>query len=447
LAYNLTEGSIQRSIFRLALPMLAANLLQDLFNIVDTIFVGRLGDDQLAALTTSGLILGLIMVVMIGISTGTVALVARHIGSKERKKAENDAIQAILLAAFFTLVISPFLYFATPYLFDLLGADPEVIHYGGQYMRITAIGAFTISLSISMSASLQGSGDAMTPMKIMIFSTVLNIILDPLLIFGIGPLPEMGVAGSALATVVARGAGLPLFFYALLRGRTLLKLSLNEVKIDLRTMGAMFRIGIFSGLQALVRNISNFALIGLTYSFGTSTAAAYGVGTRLRMIVLMVGFAFAAASATLVGQNLGAGKPKRAEKSAWIAVGFYEVLLAALLLVFVLMPEEIMGIFSNTPEVVSIGAGYVVILGAAFPFLGLSVVLSRSFGGAGETKVPMIVTAISLIAIRIPLAYFLASTIGVSGIWYALLVSNIIEGSTFAFLFRRGKWKGKRVNV
>ncbi len=427
--------------------MLMANLLQDLFSIVDAIFVGRLGEEQLAALTASGVVIGLVMVVMIGISTGTIALVARHIGSKEMLKAENDVAQALLLALIFTLVISPFFYFAAPYLLELLGAESGVVGYGEQYMRIIGIGAFTITLSISLSAALQGSGDAVTPMKILLFSTLINIALDPLLIFGIGPFPEMGVAGSSLATVIARGVGLPLFFYVLVKDKTILRMPWDRIKIDLRTMGAMVKIGIYSALQALIRSISNFALYGLAFSFGTSTAAAYGVGTRLRMSVLMIGFAFAAASATLVGQNLGAEKPDRAEKSAWGAVAFFEIILAGFMVIFLTFPEGIMKIFSEEVRVVEIGSEYVSVLGMALPFLGLSVVLSRAFGGAGSTRTPMMVTAIALIGIRIPLAYYLASTIGTYGIWYALLASNLIEGTIIALLFRQGRWKKVKVDV
>ena len=250
-----------------------ANLLQDLFNIVDTIFVGRLGEEQLAALTTSGVMMGLVMVVMIGISTGTIALIARHVGSREMPKAENDVAQAFLLALIFTLIISPFFCLATPTLFRVIGAESAVVDYGERYMRIIGVGAFTITLSISLSAALQGSGDAVTPMKVLLLSTIINIILDPLLIFGIYPFPEMGVAGSALATVIARGVGLPFFFYALMRGRTILHISWGRIRMDLRTMGSMLKIGIYSAIQALVRNISNFALYGLAFSFGTCTAA------------------------------------------------------------------------------------------------------------------------------------------------------------------------------
>jgi putative MATE family efflux protein len=443
----LTRGSISRSIFRLALPLLAANLLQDLFNIVDTIFIGRLGEAQLAALTASGTIIGLAMVLMIGVSTGTIALVARHVGQDDVRKAENDVAQALLLAIIATFVVSPFFYFAPSHLLELMGAESDVVGYGNQYMRIMGVGAFTITISIALSSAIQGSGDAVTPMKILALSTVLNIVLDPLLIFGLGPFPEMGVTGSSLATVIARGAGLPLFFYALGKRRTILHMSWRRIRFDLKTMGAMLWIGVYSALQELVRSVSNFALYGLAFTFGTAVGAAYGVGTRLRMTVLTVGFAFAAASAVLVGQNLGAEKPQRAEKTAWGAVGFYEIMMVVMLSIFILMPEEVMLVFTDQPDVVRVGAEYVSIFGLALPFLAMSVVLSRAFGGAGETKVPMMITAISLICIRIPLAYYLAGIIGVSGIWYGLFATNVIEGLTFALLFRRGRWKEKEIGV
>ena len=252
---DFTEGNLIRNIWAFAIPILIANFLQGAFNLVDMFFVGRLGPPAIAAVSMSGVIMMIVIVIAMGISTGTVAMVSRFIGAKDITNVENVVVQSLFIALFSSIVIAVFGWFLSEPILRLLGAAPEVIKLGVQYLRVVCVFSFPMFFSITLNSALRGAGDAVTPVKVLAFSTLLNIILDPIMIYGLFGFPRMGVTGSALATVIAMGCGLPILVVVFLKGYSYFKLERYHIKIDFGLMWRIVRIGIFSSIEALVRDI------------------------------------------------------------------------------------------------------------------------------------------------------------------------------------------------
>jgi len=442
---DLTEGSIVRNIWYLALPMMAGNLLQDVFTITDMIFVGRLGPSAIAAVGMSGTINGILFTVILGISMGTVALVARSIGAKKLPEAENAAMQSVFLGLFCYVVIAITGYPLSSPMLRALGASDDVVLQGAAYMKIMFLGSFTMIFSAILSAVLNAAGDAVTPLKILVVSTVSNIALDPLMIFGLCGFPRLGVAGSALATVIARGIGVFILLWVLLSGRVIIHLRIVNAKIDFPVMRRIIKIGVFSSIQATVRNVSGIVLTRLVAAYGTFAVAAYVIGMRLRMVVMMPGFGLANAVATLVGQNLGADRPERAERTAWVTVGLASAIMTFVGIVYIIFARGIIVIFNAHPEVIKIGVIHLYITSGTFGFIGLSIVLGRAFNGAGDTLSPMVISSISLIAFQVGLSLLFSWKLGLVGIWLGITASNIIQSIMMSFWFNIGRWKLKQI--
>ncbi len=440
---ELTEGSITKNVWHLALPMMVGILLQNTFNIVDMIFVGRLGPAAIAAVSMNGILLGVIWTLIMGISLGTVAMVARFIGARRFEEADNVAMQSLFMSILGSIPITLVGFFLAEPILQVLGAKEEVLAPGTSYLRIVSLGSITMFLPFITGSALRGSGDAYTPTKILGFATTLNIILDPLFIFGLGGFPRWGVAGSALATVISQGVGALILLYILFRGRSVLHLNLEKARLNLDMMWRMVKIGVFGSLQMVMWNISDLVLMRIVAIYGTFAVAAYGIGMRVVFMVMMPGFGLAQSAATLVGQNLGAKKPARAERSVWIAAGFYEIIMICSTVFFVVFAGNIVSIFNLTPDIVRIGGGYIRFISSTFFFMALSIVLSRAMNGAGDTLSPMVITAISVFVLRIPLVLFLAEVWATTGIWTGIAVTNVAQGLITSFWFTRGRWKYK----
>jgi len=442
---NLTEGSIVRNIWYLALPMVAGNVLENAFNFIDMIFVGKIGPSAIAAVGMCGIVIYFLFVAIIGIYMGTVALIARFIGAKKKLEAENVAMQSIFLGLFCYATIVTIGYPLAPSILKMLGAGEDVILHGVTYIRIMFLGSFAMILSIIMSSVLRAAGDTITPMIILGVSTMLNIALDPLLIFGLWRFPRLGVAGSALATVIARGVGAGILLCILFSGRAIVSLNITNAKIDFSTMRRIIKIGVFASVQGILRNVSGLILMRLVAIYGTFAIAAYVIGMRLRMIVMMPGFGLATAASTLVGQNLGANKPERAARTAWITVSFGAAIMTFFGIAYIIFSSGVIGIFNRDPEVVKTGGIYLYITAGTLGFIGLSIILGRALSGAGDTISPMVITAIGLLALRIGLSLLFSWKMGLIGIWFGIAASNVIQGSMVCFWFSTGRWKLKQI--
>ncbi|MBN2057389.1 MAG: MATE family efflux transporter [Candidatus Saganbacteria bacterium] len=439
----MTTINISKGIFLLAVPMILSNVLQTAFNVVDMIWVGRLGAPALAAVAMSGQVLMVVMFVMIGIGMGTTAKVARAVGEKNREKADNVAMQALILGFFGSLVFGLIGYFLSPWLLEILGAEPDVVALGSGYLQVTFLGVIVMFYGFLISAVLQGAGDAATPMVILAGATIINIVLDPIMIFWLG----WGVNGAAWATVISRAIGSLVALEVLFRGRSRVHVKLEYFRIDWGCMASILMIGFPASVQMTLRGAVGIVLIAVVASFGTYAVAAYGVGLELWMIAMMPGFALGQAAGTLVGQNLGARQEQRAAASAWTTVGYYVVFMLVIGLVFICCAPYLVMLFNTNKEVVRIGSEFLRIAGLGTIFVAPSLILGRSMQGAGDTVAPLIITFVTLWVVQIPLAMFLSRMpeLGLRGIWLAILIAYFVQGTMAIAWFQAGKWKQKRV--
>ena len=444
---NLCQGSIVRNVWALATPMMLGNILQTTFNVVDMLWVGRLGEAAIAAVAMSGSILMVIMTLIIGIATGTIALIARFTGAGDRKKANEVAMQSLILSFIASSLLAAAGFGLAEGMLKLLGGSPEVVALGSGYLRILLVGGTVMFLLFLTEAILRGAGDARTPFFILIISTLLNAGLNPLMIFGIGFFPRLGVNGAALATVLARGVGVVIAFRVLFRGSSLIHLEWKNLKVDFGLIWRIIRLGVPSSIQMSLRGLMGVILMAIVAKYGTYAVAAYGVGLRITMLVLMPAFGLATAAAILVGQNLGAGKPERAQLSAWTATRFNMLIMGAVGAIFFLFAPHLIGFFSTNPEVIEIGAAYLRITSLGYLFIALGVVLGRALNGAGDMVSPLVITLFSLWCLQIPLALILPGSfyLGVTGVWWAILISAVIHGMITTVWFQRGRWKLKGI--
>ncbi|MFH1655723.1 MAG: MATE family efflux transporter [Candidatus Omnitrophota bacterium] len=443
---NLTEGSTFSNVIYLAIPLVIGATMHTTQSLIDMFWVGRLGSVALAAVAMGYTVIMVVVPLIFGIATGTISLVSQNIGAKRQIDADNVATQSIIIALISSFILAVVGYIFAPDFLKALGAADEVILAGTGYLRILFLGSVTLFVMFLGSATLQGTGDVIVPTIVMILANVLNIILDPILIFGIG-VPAMGVTGAALATVISQGVSCVIILYILFKGHSHVHIRLKEFYLKPKIAWDILRIGIPSSLQLFFRTIMRVVLMGIVSAFGTYAVAAYGIGMRLQMVMLMPAFALGTSAATLVGQNLGAGKVDKAKKSALTATGIdLGIMLTTGILFFIFAPQ-IVSIFDKTPEVIAIGTNYFRITALFYSFIAFGIVLNRALGGAGDTVVPMIITFVSLWIILVPLAIFLSryTSLGLNGVWYAMAVSTVVNGLLILFWFLTGNWKKGRL--
>jgi len=443
---NLTEGNTVKTIWILAFPIMIGNILQTAFNVVDMIWVGRLGPEAIASVAMGGAVLLVVITLIIGLSMGTQSLIARFAGAKKQADAENVAMQSLIIGAILSIILAVVgLIFARPIL-QALGAKAAILEQGQDYLRIILAGGLVMVYLFLVNAVFRASGDTLTPMLIMVGATLLNIILDPLMIFGIG-FPRMGVAGAALATVLSRGLGALVGLYILFQGHSRLRVHLGKLCFDIKTMFRIIKVGFPSSIQMALRSIVGLVLMAIVARYGSYAVAAYGIGLRIFSVVLMPGFALATSAATLVGHNLGAKKFWRARRCAWQAAGFNTLLMGLTGMLFFAFSARLISIFNNNPDIIRLGSEYLKITSLSYIFVAQGLVLGRALMGAGDTISPMLISVLALLGVQIPLALILPNHlhIGISGIWWAILLSSVLQGVFTAFWFNLGRWKFKRV--
>ena len=441
---DLTEGSILRSVIHLGIPTIAISLLQSGFNLVDMFFVGKLGTTALAAVTISGIVIALLIIVAVGISIGTLSMVAQFWGAKNYRQAALVVGQSFYISLLLSVFFGIGGWFAARPLLSFLGGSGEVLELAAGYFRIISAGAWTIFIFVTFSSALRGAGDAWTPFKVMALGVVLNCILDPIFIFGWGSIPALGVPGSALATVFSRLVTTGVIIFLTGRDRTHLNLSGVFGQINLPLMGKIIRIGFFSSVEMLIRSLAVIGLLRIVSPFGTAALAAYGIGTRIRMIGMMPGIGMGYAAGTMVGQSLGAGLPDRARKSAWLAWRIYVFLLLPVILVLLLFSGDVVGFFNRDPQVLLIGEEYLGYIAIILVFLSIVLVLGKSLQGAGDTRSPMVITFISMLAMW-GLCWLGSHFFGLKGVWQGILVAAIINSLLILYWFRRGNWQRLKI--
>jgi len=448
---ELTEGSLLRGLAGLATPMLVTAVLQNLQSLIDLYWVGRLGAQAVASVAISGTVLMVLFPLLMGVSTGTLAHVARAVGGGRGDDASRAAAQSLTLALVLGLITGAIGWHFSDSMLRLLGASEGVTRVGGSYLRISLLASFTIFLLFVANAALQGAGEAAMTMKIMALSNVINIILDPLLIFGPGPFPRMEVRGAAVATALAQATACGVAVAVLTGGHSRLRVRFAQCRPDLSLAWRILRIGIPGSGQMFTRSLMGVVMMRLVASCGTAAIAAYGIGLRLHMVVLMPAFALGGAAATMVGQNLGAGNPGRARRAAWLATGVDAAFMVLAAIVLSFFAPDFIAAFTEDPkraeDVIAIGSSYLRIVSPFYVFTALGIVLGRSLHGAGDTVAPMVITILALWGIQVPLAILLSRVVepATNGIWLAMATTFTTQGLMVCTWFELGRWKRIRL--
>jgi MATE family, multidrug efflux pump len=442
-----TTGSLNRAILLLAVPMVLEMVLESLFAVVDVFWVSRLGANAIATVGLTESLLSLVFAVAMGLSLSTTAMVARRIGEKDPAGAAVAAVQAIVLGLVTSVVIGvPCLIFA-PDLLRLMGASPDIVATGGGYARIALGGGGVVLMLFLNNAIFRGAGDAAIAMRLLWVSNILNLILDPCLIFGLGPFPRLGVTGAALATFIGRSIGVAYQFYRLLRGTERIRILTRQIRVNLRVLMRLIRVSLTGILQFAIAHTSWIGLVRIVSVFGANALAGYTIAIRIVVFLILPSWGLSNAAATLVGQNLGARKPERAEQSVW-RTGFYNMLfLGSLGVFFVLFAEPVVRLFTHDLEVVPLAASCLRIISYGNIAYAYGMVMLQAFNGAGDTVTPTIVHFFGFWLLEIPLAYWLAIPLRFEskGVYFAIVTAEAAIAATSALLFKRGKWKTQQI--
>jgi putative MATE family efflux protein len=443
----LTEGSLNRAIWQLGLPMTLEMTMMSLFQLFDLLWVGRISPAALAAVTVSTTVRWCISALSMGLGVGGLAVVARRIGEGDERAANHATWQVVIVALSVAVSLAAAGLVLMEPLLRLCGAGEDVMPLGLSFLRVTFAGLWAIILVPILNSLLRGAGNASEALSVLAVANGLNILIEPFLIFGWGPFPQWGVAGAALSTVLAQTAGLGLQLVYLGTGRARIRLDLGQLRFDPRLMWRIATIALPSTVQMTLRSVSRLTMIGIMGAYGTAALAAYGVANRLRMIALIPGFGLGNAAATLVGQNLGAGKPARAERTAWLVGGYSTIFMALAAGTSLILARPMVAFFNSDPHVVRLGGEGLRIVGSSLIFSGLGVAMGRGLDGAGATFPPMVINLLTLWGVQIPAGYALArwAGLGTTGVWIGLGLANLSNGLVMTYWFRRGKWKDKQV--
>lgn len=446
---EITEGSILRNLAALSWPIVLAMAMQTSYNLVDIFWVGKLGPTAIAAVSLAGVVFFIILAIGQTLGSGTVALVAQSFGAKNYEKAVYVVRQSLLLAVMVALGISVLGVALSPGIIKLLGGKDEVFALGSQYLRIVFVGFFFQLLAFNINYAFRGTGDMKTPMLIMLTATVLNIILDPLLILGIGFFPRLEVEGAALATVIAKSCSFLLAFGFLLKGRSGLKFLLKgSMRLEGAIVKILFSIGIPVGISYGLMALSGMAVFRLVAGFGPPPLAALGIGLRIFQMASLPVVGIGIATTTLIGQNLGARKMGRAGKTAVESMLFSGTIMALASIVFFFQAGNLIRVFSSSQAVIEEGVRLLRIVSLYLVFVGLTTSMAGVFRGSGDTKPPMFAGLIKLILL-VALAYSFSRglSMGVMGIWWSMVLSYGLETLILSIWFRRGGWKRKRIEI
>ena len=445
---DLTSGSIPKNILATTLPLWIGSLVYSAFWAMDIFWISRLGSEAIAAVAIGGCGLMLFWTMLIGVSNATIAMVGNLAGGKDIKGANRLAKEILTITFLLCLALAIIGYLATPGLLALLRAETEVLTLAIPYLRIVIVGGIISFPIFVINAMLRGSGDMRLPMFIVCGELILNAILDPLFILGIG-VPEMGVSGAAVASVITGATGTAVGLWILVKGKSVIKINLTkDIKSYFPRLATAKEVISLVGpntVETLGISIIGLVMMGFVAIWGTYALAAYGIGLRLLMIASMSGFDLATTSAIIMSNNLGAKKIRRAETSSWIASGFNMLIMGVSGIILFCLASQIVGIFDKTADVVTIGTQFLRITTPGWLFLAVWTVLRRAFIGAKDVKTPLFISLFTLAGLRLPLAFYLPKVagIGAAGIWWAILGTIVIQGIISASLFRVGRWKPK----
>jgi putative MATE family efflux protein len=445
--HDYTEGALGRALLLLAIPMVMEMVMESIFSIVDVFFVSRLGAAAVATVGLTESMLSIVYALAMGLSIGVSATVARRVGEKDGDAAARAAVQGIALGLGVAIALGVCGGVLAPRLLALVGAAPDVVATGSGYARVVLGANCVIFLLFLVNAIFRGAGDAAIAMRVLWIANAVNLVLDPCLIFGLGPFPRLGVTGAAVATTTGRGVGVLLQLYALSRRDGRVAIGAGHLRLDLPLMRRLLRLSSTATIQVLIGTASWIGLVRVLSLFGSAALAGYTIGMRIIVFALLPSWGLSNAASTLVGQALGAGKPERAEAAVWRAGALNMGFLTVVGAVFVLAAGPITRVFTDDPAVVPLARSCLRVVAFGFPFYGLGMVLTQSFNGAGDTWTPTLINLGCFWLLEIPLAYLLAVRAGLGpwGAFFAIAVAFSSIALVSALVFRRGAWKLREV--
>ena len=440
---NFTSGSINRAIILLSIPMILEMIMEALFAVVDVYFVSKVSVNAVATVGLTESVITLVYSIAIGLSMATTAMVARRIGEDKRDLASSAAFQAIVITVVISVTISILGIIFAADILRLMGGSPTLIKDGVNYTRIIFGGNMVIMLLFLLNAIFRGAGDAAIAMRALWIANILNMILDPCLIFGWGPFPEMGVAGAAVATNIGRGVGVLFQLFILLRGKHIIRIGRDHTRLVWSTISRLLKVSIGGMGQYLIASASWIFLMRIIAVFGEHAVAGYTISIRMIIFAILPAWGMANAAATLVGQNLGAEKPDRAEISVWKSAYYTMLFLLGVSILYYLFATPMMQLFHDHVEVVQYGASSLKIICLGYIFFAYGMVIGQAFNGAGDTKTPTLVNFLCFWVLQIPLAYLMGITLklGPNGVFWAVAISETVLALVLITLFRRGRWK------
>ena len=444
---DFTTAPVGRAVIMLSVPMVIEMAMESIFAVADVFWVAHLGADAVATVGLTESMLTMIYTVAMGLSIGATALVARRIGEQDPAGAARAAGQSIVLGIIVASLIAAIGAPLAPSLLRAMGASASVIDTGSTFTRIMLGGNLTIVLLFLLNAVFRGCGDAAIAMRVLALGNALNIVLGPCFIFGLGPFPELGVAGAATATNIGRGTAVLYQLYVLTSGKGRVRVGWRDLRFDLSLMRAVLRMSGSGTIQILIGTASYVGLVRIISIFGSAALAGYTIGIRIIIFALLPAFGISNAAATMVGQNLGAGRPDRAEAAVWTAMRYNMIFLGAIGVLFLIGAGWITSFFSTDPTVQPYAASCLRIVSLGFVFYAAGMVLTQSFNGAGDTWTPTYINLFVFWLWELPLAWWLSvrSGLGPRGVFIALTIAYSSLAIVSAVLFRRGSWKTKKI--
>lgn len=440
-----TVGPIGTALGLLAIPMMLEMSMEAVFAVVDIAFVSRLGIDAVAAVGITEALITVLYAVAVGLGMGVTAMVSRRIGAKDADGAASVTGQALWVGAGLSLLIGIGGVIYAEDMLVLMGASAGVVEIGSGYTAMLLGGSASILFLFLLNAAFRGAGDAAIALRALWLAEGLNIILDPCLIFGWGPFPEMGVTGAAVATTIGRGTGVLYALWFLFNGRGRLAFHLRHLRIVPQLISRMLVISIGGVGQFLIATSSWILVMRIISVYGSNAVAAYTIALRMMEFIWLPAWGLGNAAATLVGQNLGAGKEQRAEQSAWRAAKYNLVFMTTAAVLIIALAPGIVGLFTNDAEVIAIGSTCLRILSIGFPIYAIGMIMTQALNGAGDTVTPTLINLVCFWLLLVPLAYWLATSVGLgpTGAFLATVVAETLLTALSVIVFRRGKWKTK----
>lgn len=447
---KLTEGSILNSLVRLALPIILANVLHTTYQLIDTFWLGRLSANAVAAVSISFPILFLVLSLAGGLTLGGSVIVAQYFGAENKKKVNYSSSQTVFVIFILSIFLALIAYALAEPMMVLIGAEPPILQDAVDYFQVSSFGFIFLFMFFVFQSLMRGIGDVMLPMYIVLITVLLNLVLDPLFIFGYESIPGFGVKGAAYASIITQAISAAIGLGILFKGKRGIKIRLAQMRWDWKWTKRLFRIGIPTSLDQSARAAAMTLIIVLVTGFGSEVVAAYGIGVRILSLIVIPALGFAMATTTLVGQNIGARQLKRAEKVGDLSAKIAMIGLTSIGMLLFLFAEPVTAFFvPNDPQVIKDGALFIKVMAPSFGILGVQQVLNGVFNGAGFTQASLLISIFNLWIIRFPLAFLLSQNTDLAevGLWWAFPISNLLGGTVAFIYYKMGYWKVRTIRT